>query len=67
MTNISSTGGTIKQTKTGLIHYGNTEKFIVEPTDDVKDSTEFKCEWHSYFAPEVKLTGPAGRIITFKD
>jgi hypothetical protein len=33
---ISSTGGRIIQTKTGLIHYGNTDKFI---TDEYKNVT----------------------------
>ena len=66
MTTTSSTGGSISHTKTGLFHYQNTEKFTVEQLNtDSTTNSEFKCDWHPYFAPEVKLTGPSGRVITF--
>lgn len=44
MTNTSSTGGRIIPTKTGLIHYGNTERFITEPEQPKKNGRPAKDE-----------------------
>ena len=65
----SSTGGTIVNTQTGFFHYENTEKFVsqYEVVGEKTDNGDFKCDWHPYFVPEVKITGNVpSRVITFK-
>lgn len=73
MNEISSTGGTIIRTRTGLIHKGNTDRFDFEteakravgrPTKlSVEQGLKFDF---SAFASPIKLTAPAGRVISFK-
>ena len=73
MNEISSTGGTIIYTRTGLIHKGNTDRFEFEPEvkrangRPTKVSVEegLKFDFSAFMTP-VKLTGPVGRVVQFK-
>lgn len=72
MTIQSSTGGTIEITKTGLIHRGDTERFITDEytTDNgnrvghpTKD-TGLEFDFSALLTPFPKLTS-VGRIVKF--
>jgi len=75
MTEISSTGGTIVYTATGLIHKGNTDRFDFENVGNktgtvgrpTKESVEcgLKFDFSAFLTP-VKLTGTPGRVVKFK-
>jgi hypothetical protein len=77
MTTTSSTGGRIIPITGGLIHYGNTDRLITEPTVTVrgngtvgrptKISVEegLKFDFSAFMSP-VKLTAPSGRVVKFK-
>ena len=77
MTITSSTGGRIIPIPGGLIHYGNTDRLVTEPTVTVrgtgvvgrptKISVEegLKFDFSAFMSP-VKLTGPVGRVVKFK-
>lgn len=65
MTITSSTGGRIIEVEGGLVHYGNTERFDFDRQNDV-ERTELKADWHPLFLTPVVLTGPAGRVVSFK-
>jgi hypothetical protein len=76
MTEISSTGGTIVYTATGLIHKGNTDRFDFDADTGnktgtagrpTKESVEqgLKFDFSAFLTP-VKLTGTPGRVIKFK-
>ena len=63
MTITSSTGGQIVKTKDGLIHHTNPKRFA----DDENNTVErVKFDLSALLPNEVKLTGPVGRIVTFK-
>jgi hypothetical protein len=62
MSKISSTGGTITHTATGLVHRCRAERY------DTQDSTvhpDKKFDFSAFIKP-VKLTSAPGRIIRFK-
>jgi hypothetical protein len=77
MTITSSTGGRIISIPGGLIHYGNTDRLITEPEVTVrvagrvgrptKISVEegLKFDFSAFLSP-VSLTGPRGRVVSFK-
>ena len=75
MTTTSSTGGRIISIPGGLIHYGNTDRLVTEPTVTVrgnggrptKISVEegLKFDFSAFLSP-VTLTGPVGRVVKFK-
>lgn len=71
-TTISSTGGRIINTATGLIHYGNTDRFTDDNTntDSVKIGRPEKDTGLTYdfsaFTQPVVATFTTGRVISFK-
>ena len=60
----SSTGGRIIQTKTGLIHYGNTDKFVTERTEDSVDTTKYS--FSAFNQPAVPTWNGNSRVVNFK-
>ena len=70
----SSTGGRIIQTKTGLIHYGNTDHLVDEyenrtgvngrPTKESESGLKF--DFSAFMQPVVPTWGGGTQKVTFK-
>jgi hypothetical protein len=77
MTITSSTVGRIINIPGGLIHYGNTDRFVTEAEVTVRTSGRvgrptkisveegLKFDFSAFIQP-VALTAPAGRVVSFK-
>lgn len=76
MTITSSTGGRIISIPGGLIHYGNTDRLVTEPTSTdrggqvgrptkILAEEGLKFDFSAFMTP-VTLTSPVGRVVKFK-
>ena len=70
---ISSTGGRIIETRTGLIHYQNTDNLIDEWENKTgingrpeKDSDQVKFDLSAFPQPTVPAWHGPSRIVSFK-
>lgn len=70
---ITSTGGRIIQTKTGLIHYGNTDKFVDEYENvtgvngrPAKDADKLTYDFSAFLQPVVPTWNGDARVVSFK-
>ena len=66
----SSTGGRIIKTKTGLIHYGNTENLITEPEvkkngRPAKDEGVLKFSFAAFTQPKVPVWNGPSQVVRF--
>ena len=76
MTITSSTGGRIISIPGGLIHYGNTDRLVTEPTSTDRDGQVgrptkilaeegLKFDFSAFLTP-LTVTGLQGRVVKFK-
>ena len=76
MTITSSTGGRIISIPGGLIHYGNTDRLVTEPTPTdrggqvgrptkILAEEGLKFDFSAFLTP-LTVIGPQGRVVKFK-